>query len=234
MVSPSLLKPGQSPTTSPFASRRNHSVILRVRDKRCPICGDGFRMPCELKPHFVQCVHRNGNPQGFYWDGTLNENEECRIGRAIAELYCARDGGGDLDTGTLTSEESSDHDYHTSSYEPSVSRSNSQSLSSPSRTVTPNMRHDRNHCTGASFQSRAPTNHDEGNGVSKMGKKQVADRSLETSQPRVAGQAEAFPKTGQVIRFLFVFSNMPCRDIYVCSRPNHQTSFETHKRLNFL
>ena len=159
-------------------------------------------MPCELKHHFVDCVRRNGNPQGFYWDGTLNENEECRIGRAIAELYCTRDGGGDLDSRTSTSDKSSDHGYHTSSYEPSVSRSNSQSSSSPSRAATPNMRHDLNHCTGASFQSRAPTDHDEGNGVSKMGDKQVADRRLETTQPSVAGQAEAFLKTGQVIRFL--------------------------------
>ena len=200
-MSPSLLKLGQSPIRSPFASRRKHSVSFRVRDKRCPICGDGFRRPCELKPHFVVCVRRNGNPQGFYWDGTLNENEECRIGRAIAELYCTRDGGGDLDSRTSTSDKSSDHDYHTSSYEPSVSRSDSQSSNSPSRAVTPTMRHDRNHCTGVSFQSRAPTDHDEGNSVSKMGKKQVSDRSLETTQPSVAGQAEAFSKIGQVTPF---------------------------------
>ena len=202
VVSPSLLKPGQSPIRSPFVSRKGHSVGSRAKDKRCPICGDGFRMPCELKPHFVVCVCRNGNPQGFYWDGTLNENEECRIGRAIAELYCTRDGGGDLDSGTSTSDKNSDHGYHMSSYEPSVSRSDSQSSSSPSRAVTPNKRHDCNHCTGASFQSRTSTDHDEGNGVSEMGDKQIADRSLEITQTSVAGQAEAFPKTGQVIRFL--------------------------------
>ena len=201
-MSPSLRKPGQSPIRSPFVSNRAHSVSLQVRSKRCPICGDGFRRPCELKPHFVACVRRNGNPQGFYWDGTLNENEECRIGRAIAELYCTRDGGRDLDSRTSTSDKSSDHDYHTSSYEPSVSRSDSQSSSFPSRAVPPNMRHDRNHCTGAPFQSRAPTDHEEGNDVSKLGDKQVADRSLETTQRSVAEQAKGFLKTGQVIHFL--------------------------------
>ena len=202
VVSPSLLEPGQSPIRSPFVSKKGNSVGFRARDKRCPICGDGFRKPCELKPHFVACVRRNGNPQGFYWDGTLNDNEECRIGRAIAELYCTRDGGGDLDSGTSTSDKTSDHDYHTSSYEPSVSRSDSRSSGPPSRAVAPNRRHDRNHYTGASFQSRAPTNYDEGNGVSKMGDKQIADRSLEITQTSVAEQAEAFPKIVQVISFL--------------------------------
>ena len=201
-MSPSLRKPGQSPIRPPFASKRNHSVSLRARNKRCPICGHGFRMPCELKPHFVACVHRNGNPQGFYWDGTLNENEECHIGRAIAELYCTRDGGRDLDSPTSTSDNSSNYDHHMSSYEPSVSRSDSHSSSSPSRAVTPNIRHDRNHNTRASFQIRAPTDHEEGKDVSKIEEKQVADRSLGTTQPSVAEQAEGFPKTGQVICFL--------------------------------
>ena len=203
-MSPSLLKPGQSPIKSPFVSRGDRSVGFRARNKRCPcpICGDRFCRPCELKPHFVVCVRRNGNPQGFYWDGTVNEKEECRIGRAIAELYCTRGGGGDLDSGTPTSDKSSDQDYHTSSYEPSLCRSDSQSSSSPTRAVTPNMRHDRNNCTGASFRGRLPTDHDEGNGVSRVGDKQVADRSLETTQPSVARQAEAFPKLGQVIRSL--------------------------------
>ena len=155
-------------------------------------------MPCELKPHFVACVRRNGNPQGFHWDGTLNENEECRIGRAIAELYCTRDSGWDLDSDTSTSDESSDHDSHTSSYEPSVSRSDSQSSSSPSRKVTNNVRHD----SRASVQSQAPIAHYEGDGVSKMGDNQVADRSLKIAQTSVEEQAEASLKTRQVIRFL--------------------------------
>ena len=202
VVSPSLLKPGQSPIRSPFTSKRDRSVNARVRDQRCPICGDGFRVACELKPHFAACVRRNGNPRGFYWDGTLNENEECRIGRAIAELYCTKGGGVDLESATSTSDKSSDHDYHTSSYEPSVSRSDRRSSDPPSPAVTPNLRHERNHHTGVSCQSRAPTDYDEGNGVSKTGAKQVADRSLETTQPSVVGQAEVVPSPEQVLRFL--------------------------------
>lgn len=64
------------------------------------------------------------------------------------------------------------------------------------------MRHDRNHYSGATAQSRAPIDHDEGIGASEMGDKQVADGSLETTQPSVAEQAEAFPKAGQVNRLL--------------------------------
>ena len=202
VVSPSLRKPGESPIRTPFASKRDPSVSSQVRNRRCPICGDGFRTTRDLKPHFVACVGRNGNPQGFYWDGTLNESEECRIGRAVAELYCTRDTGGNLDSQTSTSDNSSDHDHHTSSYEPSVSRSDNHSSSSPSRAVTPDTRHDRNGYSGATVQNRAPTDHDERNGVSKTGDKQVADRSLETTQPSLAEQAEKLPKTGQVTHFL--------------------------------
>ena len=198
VVSPSLRKPGESPIRTPYASKRDRSVTCQVRNRRCPICGDRFRNTRDLKPHFVACVRRNGNPQGFYWDGTLNESKECRIGRAIAELYCTRDTGGDLNSQTSTSDNSSDDDHHTSNYEPSVSRSDSQSSSSSSRAATPEMRHDSIHYSGAIVQDRAPINHDEGIGVPATGDKQVADGSLDTKQPSVAEQAEALPKTGQV------------------------------------
>lgn len=76
VVFPSKLKRGQSPIKSPYGSTaRNRD---QNRDKTCAICGDCFTTAYRLKCHFIHCVGRNGNPQGYYWNGALDDKR--RIG----------------------------------------------------------------------------------------------------------------------------------------------------------
>ena len=204
VVSPSLLEPGQPPVKNPWAGRRKHASInaqdAQVRNGRCPICDDWYPRVVVLKNHFVHCVHRNGNPQGLYWDGRLND--ERRIGKQIAELYCTRVKEWDLDSETSTSDSSSDHSYHTCRYEPSQSCSDNESSSSRSLAATPSSSHDRNYYTGSSPQNWVWTDDGEGNGVSERCDQIVADWDLEPLQISVAGRAERRSEAAQVIRFL--------------------------------
>lgn len=71
IVSPSRLKPGQSPIKFPEGGQFTKN---RYRNK-CLICGDFFSCRDRLKTHFVDCVSRNGNPQGFYWNADLDREE---------------------------------------------------------------------------------------------------------------------------------------------------------------
>lgn len=219
MVSPSLLEPGQPPVKSPWVRRDYASVDTRVRNKRCPICGDCFKRNKDLKIHFVLCVHRNGNPQGYYWDGRMN-NERC-IGKEIAELYCRRGKGWELDSETSINGTSSDDSYHTCSYEPSKSCSDSESSSSRSLAVAPSLCKDPNPDTVSSAQRWTHTDNGEGNGLSRRWDQKVADWDLETLQVSVAGRADTTPEAAQVIGL----SNMGCRDAYSCFRPNRRSSF---------
>lgn len=199
--------------------RRDYaSINTRVRNKRCPICGDCFSRIKDLKIHFVLCVHTNGNPQGYYWDGRLNN--ERRIGKEIAELYCIRGKGWELDSATSTSDTSSDNSYHTCSYEPSKSCSDSGSSDSRSLAVTPSLRMDRNPDTVSSTQRWTHTDNGEGTSLSRRWDQKVADW-LETLQVSVAGRADTTPEAAQVIGL----SNMGCRVAYSCYRPNRRSSF---------
>lgn len=173
VVSPSLLEPGQAPIKSPWVRRRDYaSINSRIKNKPCAICGDCFKKSKQLKIHFVLCVHRNGNPQGYYWDGKLNN--ERRIGKELAELYCRRAKGWELASETSTSDTSSDGSYHTRSYEPSKSCSDSESSSPRSLAVTSSLRKDRNPDTGSSTQRWTRTDNGEENGLSKRWDQKVA------------------------------------------------------------
>ena len=207
------------------------SVNAQARNKRCPICSDYYTRSYLLKKHFVSCVRRNGNPQGYHWDGSLND--EHRIGKEIAELYCTRDAAGDQKLGTSTSDSSSDHDYRTSSYEPSDFSSDSQSSSSYSLAETPSLHHDRNHYTGLSPQCRTRKNHREENEIAKRWDKEVADRSSEAPQINVTERAETLLEAEQVTSSLH-FEVVDCRHAYVYFRPNQQTGIETHRPIHFL
>lgn len=200
--------------------RRDYaSINTRVWNKRCPICGDNFKGTKDLKIHFVLCVHRNGNPQGFYWDGRLNN--ERRIGKEVAELYCRRAKGRELDSERSTSDTNSDDSYRTCSYEPSKSCSDSESSSSRSLAVTPSLHNGRNSDTGSSTRRWTRTDNGEGNGLSRGWDQKVADCDLEAPQVSVAGRADITPEGVPVIGL----SNMGCRDAYSCFRPNRRSSF---------
>ena len=232
IISQSKLEPGQPPLKTPWARMRDPaSVNAQTRNKCCPICSDFYPRSYGLKKHFVCCVRRNGNPQGYRWDGTLND--ERRIGKEIAELYCTRDAAGDQELGTSTSDRGSDHDYRTSSYEPSDFCSDSQSSSSRSLAETPSLHHDRHHYTGASPQCWTRKNHREGNDITKRWDKEVADRSSESPPINVAERAETPWKAEQVNPSLH-FEVVDCRNAYIYFRPNHQTGIETHRPIHFL
>ena len=191
VMSPSLLKPGQPPIQRYRITRRRHpSVSSQARSWYCPICGNSHRSSYGVKLHFVHCVRRNGNPQGFYWDGTVNE--EVRIGRAFAEQYCRGNRGRDQDSDVSTSDQNSDHDNRRNSHEPSVSCNDSQS----SMAVRPSLHQTRDPYTGAFTQCRTLADHGKGYGVSEIRDKRVADRDLETAKMTVAGPGETSLQTG--------------------------------------
>ena len=75
IVSPSRLKPGQSPIKFPEGGK----LTKNYYKNKCLICGDYFSCRDILKTHFVDCVGRNGNPQGFYWNTELDKEE--RLGQ---------------------------------------------------------------------------------------------------------------------------------------------------------
>lgn len=176
-MSPSRLEPGQSPIRTHYRPSKDYARVgTRRTNMRCPICGDWFPRKENVSGHFIHCVARNGIPQGYYWDGALND--ERRIGKQIAELYCKRGGGGDQDTETSTDDGGSGNDAHTISYEPSEPCSYSQPSGSRSLAVTPCLRHDRNDYTGASLPTQTRTDHGYGNRVSELVDEEVDDRNI--------------------------------------------------------
>ncbi len=219
---PSTLKPGQPPIKTP-QSKTSPRVRTRAKNRCCPICGDWFPDTYCVKNHFVPCVGRNGNPQGYYWNGALDD--ERRIGKEIAELYCRRDGGEEQDTETSTSDGSSgdessgdesfgdesssdessgdknpDDDLHTISSTPSES-SSGRSSSSPSMAETPSLRHDSDDDTMASPQARTETDEGCGNGVTEMLDEDVADSG--TDSPHFSkGKAGTVSNVAKVIASL--------------------------------
>ena len=94
VMSPSRLKPGQSPIRSPEGGNRTNNHY----NNKCLICGDFFSYRYRLKTHFIDCVGRNGNPQGLYWNARLDRRERLglkpnpkqkdigRYGKIIAQL----------------------------------------------------------------------------------------------------------------------------------------------------
>lgn len=197
VVSPSKLKPDQPP----IKSRHGLGTIkdcARVRtdrrNKECPICGDWYPGSLVAQDHFISCVGRNGNPQGYYWDGALDD--ERRIGKEIAELYCSRGGEKDKDSENSTSDGSSSHDPRTMSYEPSESCS--QASSSCSLSPPPSLRHDRNDYIGVSPLVRTRTDHGHERGAIKDLDEEFVDSAIDSPQVSKEGRAETIPKAAQV------------------------------------
>ena len=213
VVVPSTLKPGQPPIKIPQTKRPPR---VRTKNKCCPICGDWFPDNYHVKNHFVPCVGRNGNPQGYCWDGALDD--ERRIGKEIAELYCRRDGGADQDTETSTtdgsfgdensgdessgdessSDDSSNDNPHTIRYAPSESWSSSQSSSSHSLTETSSLRHDSDDDTMASPQARTETDEGCGKSVTEMLDEEVADSATDSPHFSKEGKAGIFSNVAKV------------------------------------
>ena len=198
VVSPSKLKPDQPP----LRSRHGLGMIkdcARVRtdrrNKECPICGDWYPGNSIIQDHFISCVGRNGNPQGYYWDSALDD--ERRIGKEIAELYCSREGEKDKGSENSTSDGSSSHDPRTMSYEPSESRS--QASSSCSLSPPPSLRHDRNDYVGASPLVRTQTDHDHERGVIETSDEELEDVAIVSPQVSKEERAETVVKAAQVI-----------------------------------
>lgn len=205
VVTPSMLNPGQLPRKSPWASTGHHtsgraSGTVHAGTKRCPICSDCFSGIGVLKTHFIHCVARNGNPQGYCWNDALND--ERRSGRKVAELYCRSNWDVDHGTETSTSDGTSSDDPE--SYEPSESSSDSESTTSGSVAVAPSSRHDRNHDTGASLRSRTRIDHSYRDSVTKGGDDEVADRSLDNRHINVDERAETRSKAGNPDSLLWI------------------------------
>ena len=197
VVLPSKLKPDQPPIRSrhgPGTIKACARVRTDRRNRKCPICGDWYPGPSAAKDHFISCVGRNGNPQGYYWDGALND--ERRIGKEIAELYCSREEKKDEGSENLTSDGSSSHDPRTMSYEPSESRS--QASSSCSLSPPPSLRHDRNDDIGASPLVGTRTYHGHERGVIETLDEELADSAVDSPQASKEGRAETISKATQV------------------------------------
>ena len=195
VVLPSTLKPGLSPV-KPYGliEGQIRDGTLR-RNKRCPLCGYCFVQNSQLKSHFLTCARRNGNPQGYYWNGTLND--ERRIGKETGELYCTRDRGEERDE-ALTSDRSSRGDPHTVSYEPSTSNPNSQPPSSNSLAVRPGLCHDRNSGTEPSPQIRTGADRGHGAGVIDTSDQELANSAVDSLQTSKEGRAGSPSKAAQV------------------------------------
>ena len=63
VVIPSKLLPGQAPVTIPSHSQGKYPL-----NRFCPVCGGTFASIGHVRSHFVNCVKRNGNPQGLRYD----------------------------------------------------------------------------------------------------------------------------------------------------------------------
>lgn len=197
VVLPSKLKPGQPPIKAPKWPMRDCArVRTHLRNKECPICGDWFLKTDSVKRHFVNCVGRNGNPQGYYWNGALNN--ERRIGKELAEMYARRDGEGDQNTETSTSDGSSSDDARTMSYEPSESCSHSDVSSSPTRTPTSSLSRGRNDYAGPSSQVRTRTNHGHETDIVEILDEGAADSAIDVPQVSKQGTAKIIPRAAQV------------------------------------
>lgn len=197
VVLPSKLKPDQPPDRSRLGLGTIQDcsrVRTNRRNKECPICGDWYAGISVVKSHFISCVGRNGNPQGYYWDGALND--ERRIGKEIAELYCSRERKKDKGSGNSTSDGSSSHDPPTMSYEPSESCS--QLSSSCSLSPPPSLRHDHNDYIGASPLVRNRTDHGHERGFIEDLDEEVVDSAIDSPQMGKEGRAETISKAAQV------------------------------------
>ena len=147
-------------------------------------------------------MHKNGNPRGYYWDDALND--ERRVGKEIAELYCKKAWTEDWDTESSTSDSSSDYDHRTNSYEPSDFGSYSEASIPRSRTGTPSLCQDHFHHIEATAvpQCRTRSDHGEGEDVVDLLEKELVDKDLITPQLSIAGRAENKVSAEQVILFL--------------------------------
>ena len=94
VVLPSLLKPGQSPIRSPYRKNPCARIATEILNKNCPICGDWIDRDDRLRFHFVGCVRRNGNPQGFFWNAERRgpktgpaPKDPRRYGKMLAKLH---------------------------------------------------------------------------------------------------------------------------------------------------
>lgn len=144
-------------------------------------------------------------------------DDERRIGKEIAELYCTRDGGEDQDTKTPTTDgnfgdessgdessgdENSDDDPHTISYAPSESWSSSQSSTSRSLPETPSLRDDSDDDTMVSPQARTEIDEGCGNSVTEMLDDEVADSATDSPQFKKEGKAGTLSNIAKVIASL--------------------------------
>lgn len=198
VVSPSKLKPGQPPIKAPKWPMKDCAPVrTHPRNKKCPICGDCFTKTDTVKRHFITCVGKNGNPQGYYWNGALNN--ERRIGKEVAERYARWDGGRDQNTETSTSDGSSSDGHRTMSYEPSESCNHSEASSSASEAPESSLSHDRNDYTGASSQVRTQTDHGYETDVIEILDDKLA-HSTTLDVPRLSGEgtAKTASRTAQV------------------------------------
>ena len=229
VVKPSKLRTGQSPITNPWASRRDRDVIkFQKRNKRCPICGDCYTRINRLKNHFIHCVQRNGNPQGFHWNDAPNEGR--RIGNEQAQLYRRKVSRGDHGAESLTPEGSSDDEHQTASYEPSETSRYDRSLNSPSRSVTPSVCPNHNSDDGASPQSGTGTDSDYQGSITAGFDSEITNGYLKPLENRSSCPAEISVKLEQVSSFIYT----NCHSAYDYSRIKHMSRFETHKRIHFL
>lgn len=187
VVLPSTLKPGALPIkTRSRPSRDLVPVRTRTKDKACPICGDLFSRNVGLQGHFVSCVRRNGNPQGYHWNGSLDD--ERRVGREIAELYCRRDVGEDVETSTS---DGSSPDIHIISY---TEPSNSGSLA-----IKSSSSHNRNNCAGASTQTLTWTDRGYGDAVVEVLDERMADKEVDALRMSEGGRVRTPWKATKVI-----------------------------------
>ena len=184
VVIPSLLKPGQPPIQSHNTGR----LILKAPVRRdrggnnyCLICHDTFNTRAAVKGHFVPCVQRNGNPNGYHWNDSLDR----RIGEETTGLHCEKDGGGDRDTEVSTREVVSVDQSHIVSYEPAEFCNTTKSSSPRSPALTPKLRHERNEHLEALSVARPRIGHGFRRAVVELSDEEAADMDIGTAQPKV-------------------------------------------------
>ena len=189
VVSPSKLKPGQPPI-------RKWQMKDVARNKECPICGDWFPKTDNVKRHFITCVGNNGNPQGYYWNGALNN--ERRIGKEVVEMYAGWDEEGDQSTKTSTSDGTSSDDPRTMSYEPSESCNYRHASTSPSQAPESSLSHDPNDYTGAPSQVRTQKDPSHETDVIEILDEELADSAIYVPQVSKEGTAKIISGAAQV------------------------------------